>query len=129
MWSYKTQPCEKGGVSQEGEKKKKSVAFKAGTSSKSKGKAKKEESSDDENACACDDEDEEMALFVHRFGKLMKKGYGAKRRKETSKNKEQSRRCYMCKSKDHLVAECPYNSDTYDEKNDKDKKKDKRRRK
>jgi hypothetical protein len=35
----------------------------------------------------------------------------------------------MCKSKDHLVAECPYNSDTYDEKNDKDKKKDKRRRK
>jgi hypothetical protein len=105
------------------------VAFKAGTSSKSKGKAKKEESSDDENACACDDEDEEMALFVHRFGKLMKKGYGAKRRKETSKNKEQSRRCYMCKSKDHLVAECPYNSDTYDEKNDKDKKKDKRRRK
>jgi hypothetical protein len=79
---------ERDGVSQEDEKNKKSVAFKATSPSKIKGKTKKEESSDDECSSACDDEDEEMALFVWRFGKFMKKkGYGAKRRKASSKNK------------------------------------------
>ena len=63
--------------------------------------------------------------FVWRFGKFMKKkGYGARKRRDQSKNKEQPRRCYKCKSKDHLVAECPYNSDSDDDK--KEKKKDKK---
>jgi hypothetical protein len=48
------------------------VAFKARTSFKSKGNSKKEESSDDEHA-SCDDKEEEMTLFVHYFGKFMKK--------------------------------------------------------
>jgi len=85
-----TYRVERDGVIQE-EEKKKSVAFKAGTSSsKSKGKAKKEEPSDDEESNACDDEDEdeEMALFVRRFDKFMKKkGYGARKRRDQSKNK------------------------------------------
>ena len=65
-----------------------------------------------------------MALFVKRFGKFMvKKGYRARRKKSSSKNKEQSRRCFKCGSKDHLVAQCPYNSDN-DDNNKKNKKKD-----
>ena len=66
---------------------KKSVAFKA--ASLSKGKAKQDTSSEDEGSCSWDDEyDEKMALFVKRFGKFMvKKGYRAKRKKSSSKNK------------------------------------------
>jgi hypothetical protein len=63
---------ERDGVAQGEEKKKNSVAFKARTSFKSKGNSKKEESSDDEHA-SCDDKEEEMTLFVHYFGKFMKK--------------------------------------------------------
>jgi hypothetical protein len=67
--------------------------------------------------------DDEMALFVKRFGKFMvKKGYRARRKKSSSKNKEESRRCFKCGSKDHLVAQCPYNSD-----NDDDDKKSKKK--
>jgi hypothetical protein len=57
------------------------VAFKAKTSStKGKSKAKKEESSDDDQASGGDEE--EIPLFVRRFGKFMKKGYGAKKRSD-----------------------------------------------
>ena len=66
-----------------------------------------------------------MVLFVKRFGKfMMKKGYRARRKKSSSKNKEESRRCFNCGSKDNLVAQCPYNSDKDDDK--KNKKKDKK---
>jgi hypothetical protein len=51
-----------------------------------------------------------MALFVHKFGRFMKKGYGARKRRDNDKNKEYVRRCYNCKSPDHVVADCPYNS-------------------
>jgi hypothetical protein len=74
-------------------KKKKSVAFKASTSSKSKNKAKKEESSDHEDAS--DFDEEAMPLFVRKFDKFMKKkGYGARKRRDNCKNKDQVRRCY-----------------------------------
>jgi hypothetical protein len=64
-----------------------------------------------------------MALFVRKMGKFMKKkkGYGVKKRRDH--NKEYVRRCYKCKSKDHVVADCPYNSD-----NDEDEKKEKKER-
>jgi hypothetical protein len=56
-------------------------------------------------------DDEKMALFVKRFGKFMvKKGYRARRKKSSSKNKEELRRCFNCGSKDHLVAQYLYNS-------------------
>ena len=53
------------------------------------------------------------------MGKFMKKkGYGARKRRDHIENKEYMRRCYNCKSPDHVVADCPYNSD-----NDEDEKK------
>ena len=70
-----------------------------------------------------------MTLFVKRFGKFMvKKGYCARRKKSSSKNKEESRRCFNYGSKDHLVAQCPYNSDNDDD-DKKSKKKDKKDKK
>ena len=81
--------------------KKKSVAFKA---TSSKGKAKQETSSEEDDSWDDDDDDEKMALFVKRFGKFMvKKGYRARRKKSSFKNKEESRRCFKCGSKDHLL--------------------------
>ncbi|XP_066333937.1 uncharacterized protein [Miscanthus floridulus] len=105
--------------------KKKSMAFKA-TSSKNKGK-KKVESSEDEEASTCEEvDDEDLALFVRRFGKFMnKKGYGARKKRDQSKNKKFTRRCYKCRSKDHLIGDCPYNSDNDDD----DKKKGKKEKK
>ncbi|XP_066341626.1 protein PXR1-like [Miscanthus floridulus] len=120
-------------LAMEEDKKKKSVAFKAGTSSsknKSKGKAKKEESSDEE--CSHDDSDDEaLAFFVCKFGKMMKKkGYGARKRRDHFKNKEYVRLCYKCKSPNHVVADCPYNSDNEDnEKKNKKEKKEKKEKK
>ena len=74
-------------------------------------------------------DDEKMALFIERFGKfMMKKGYRARRNKSLSNNKKESRRCFNCGSKDHLVAQCPYNSDNDDD-NKKSKKKDKKEKK
>jgi hypothetical protein len=108
------------------EKKKKSVLFKASTSSKSKGKARKEESNCDEEAS--DFDDESMALFVRKMGKFIKKGYGARKRRDH--NKEYVRRCYKCKGIDHVVADCPYNCDNDDdEKKEKKKKKKKEKKK
>jgi len=116
----------------EEDKKKKSVAFKAGTSSsknKSKGKAKKEESSDEE--CSHDDSDDEaLALFVRKFGKMKKKkGYGARKRRDHFKNKEYVRLCYKCKSPDRIVADCSYNSDNEDNEKKKNKKEKRKKEK
>jgi hypothetical protein len=68
-----------------------------------------------------------MTLFVKKFGKFMVKDYHARRKKSSSKNKEESKRCFKCGSKDHLVVQCPYNSDNDDDK--KSKKKDKKEKK
>jgi hypothetical protein len=38
-------------------------------------------------------------------------------------------RCYKCKSKDHVVADCPYNSDNDEDKKKKKEKKDKKEKK
>ena len=66
--------------------KKKSVAFKA--TSSSKGKAKQKSSSEDEDLSFDEMDDEKMALFVKRFSKFMvKKGYCARKKKSSSKNK------------------------------------------
>jgi hypothetical protein len=82
---------------------KKSVAFKA--TSSSKGKTKQDTLSEDDDLSFDGIDDEKMALFVKRFGRFMvKKGYHARRKKSSSKNKEESRRCFKCRSKDHLVA-------------------------
>ena len=70
-----------------------------------------ESSSEDEDLSFDEMDDEKMALFVKRVGKFMvKKGYRTRRKKSSCKNKEESRRCFKCGSKDHLVAQCPYKS-------------------
>jgi hypothetical protein len=70
-----------------------------------------------------------MALFVKRFGKFMeKKGYHVRRKKSSSRSNDEARRCFKCSSKDHLVAQCPYNSDNDDD-DKKSKKKDKKEKK
>ena len=106
---------------EEEDKKKKSIAFKArSSSSKNKGKSKKE-SSDDEDLSDIDDK--AMALFVRKMGKFMKKkGYGARKRRDHTKSKEYVRRCYNCKSLDHVIADCPYNSDNDEDEKNKHKK-------
>ena len=108
-------------------KKKKSVAFKA--TSSSKGKAKQESLGEDEDSSFDEFNDEKMALFVKRFGKFMvKKGYHARTNKSSSRNKDEARRCFKYGSKDHLVAQCPYNSENEDD-DKKGKKKDKKEKK
>jgi hypothetical protein len=110
----------------EKDEKKKSVVFKA--TSSLKGKAKQDTSSEDDDSSFDDMDDEKMALFVKRFGKFMvKKGYCARRKKSSSKSKDEARRCFMCGSKDHLIAQCPYNSENEDD--DKKDKKDKKEKK
>jgi adenosylmethionine-8-amino-7-oxononanoate aminotransferase len=52
---------------------------------------------------------------------MVKKGYHGRRKKSSSKNKEESRKCFKCGSKDHLVAQCPYNSDNDDDDDKKSK--------
>ena len=54
---------------------------------------------------------------------MMKKGYRARRKKSSSRSKDEPRRYFKCNSKDHLIADCPYNSD-----NDDDNKKDKEKK-
>jgi hypothetical protein len=105
---------------------KKGLAFKA---TSSKGKAMQDTSSEDEGSFSWDgNDDKKMALFVKRFGKFkVKNGYRARRKKSSSKNKEESRRCFKCESKDHLVTQCPYNSDNDDD--DKNSKKEKKEKK
>ena len=63
---------------------------------------------------------------MRKMGKFMKKGYGARKRRDH--NKEYVRRCYKCKSLDHVVVDCPYNSDN-DEDDKKKHKKDKSEKK
>ena len=72
-----------------------------------------------------------MALFVRKFGRFMKKkGYGLRKRRDNNKSKEYVRRCYNYKSSDHVVADCPYNSDNdEDEKKHKKDKKEKKEKK
>ena len=46
---------------------------------------------------------------------MVKKGYHARRKKSSSRNKDEARRCFKCGSKNHLVAQCPYNSENEDD--------------
>jgi flagellar hook-length control protein FliK len=105
------------------DKKKKSMAFKASTSSKSKDKAKKEASNEDEDAS--DINDEAMTLLVRKMGKFIKKrGYGVRKRRDHMK--EHVRLCYKCKSPDHIVVDCPYNSDNEEDEKEEEEKKEKK---
>jgi hypothetical protein len=59
---------------------------------------------------------------------MNKKGCGMRKRRDNSKNKEYIRLCYKYKSHDHVVAECPYNSDNEDNEKKKSKKEKKEKK-
>ena len=70
------------------------MAFKA---TSSKGKAKQDSSSGDEDSSFDEFDDEKMALFVKRFVKFMvKEGYHARRKKSSSRNKDEARSPWPC---------------------------------
>jgi hypothetical protein len=74
-----------------------------------------------------------MTLFVKIFDKFMvKKGYRVRRKKSSSRSKDEARRCFKC-GNNHLISQCPYNSDNDDhdkkgKRKDKKEKKEKKRR-
>ena len=55
---------------------------------------------------------------------MKKKGHHTRNRRDHFKNKEYVRLCYKCKSPNHVVAECPYNSEN--DENDKKYKSEKK---
>jgi hypothetical protein len=82
--------------------------------------------SEDEDASDIDNE--VMALLVRKMGKFIKKrGYGARKRRDHMK--EHVRLCYKCKSPDHIIADCPYNSDNEEDKKEKKEEKKKKKEK
>ena len=58
---------------------------------------------------------------------MKKKAYHTRKRRDYFKNKEYVMLCYKCKSPDHIVEDCPYNSDN--DEHDKKKKKEKNEKK
>jgi hypothetical protein len=102
--------------------KKKEIAFKANKKSKNK-QVVVDSSSEEEDSSECDDED--MALFMKKFKKYIKKKMflkGDKKFKSTTK-----RTCYNCGKHGHFIANCPFErrDDDDDKKKYKPYKKDK----
>jgi hypothetical protein len=54
--------------------------------------------------------------------------YHTRKRRDHSKNKKYARLYYKCKSPDHIVADCPYNSDNEDNEKKKNKKEKKEKK-
>jgi hypothetical protein len=84
---------------------KQEITFKANKKSKNKQEVIESSSEEEEeDSSECDDED--MALFMKKFNKYIKKkkfAKGDKRLKTTSK-----RICYNCGKHDHFIANCPF---------------------
>ena len=82
------------------------IALKA--SKKSRGKEKVEESSSEEDESSNMD-DEEMALFIRRFKRFMKKERYNKGDNKKDKSRTRGKRsCYNCGKSGYFIANCPY---------------------
>jgi hypothetical protein len=78
-----------------------SIALKVKTSKA----VEKEESDDEENGS---ESDEELALFVKKFNKVMKKKNGQFRRGQSSRrNAFNDRKCFECAEPGHIAMNCP----------------------
>jgi NACalpha-BTF3-like transcription factor len=108
---------------------KQEIALKANKKSKNKqvvvessSEEEEEEEEEEEDSFECDAKD--MALFMKKFKKYMKKKFlkGDKKLKSTTK-----RTCYNCDKHGHFIANCPfkYRDDDDDKKKNKPYKKDK----
>jgi hypothetical protein len=97
------------------DEKKKNVAFQA--------QGSKEDSDDD---CNGDESDEEMALFVRRFIRFMKKRNYGKKEQSSKKNPFGDKKCFDCGELDHIIINCPNKKD---DKNKKDKRDDDKKKK
>jgi hypothetical protein len=94
-----------------------SIALKA----KASKAIEKEESDDEENGS---ESDEELALFVKKFNKFMKKKKGQPRRGQTSRrNAFNDRKCFECGEPDHIAMNCPSKKKKKGKDGDDDKKK------
>ncbi|XP_025822376.1 uncharacterized protein LOC112898224 [Panicum hallii] len=78
-------------------------------SSKVKVDVSSSDSSDDEDDSGSSGEIGDVALFMRKYKKVLKReGYMFTKRKFTNKKK---RTCYKCGSTEHLIAECPLNNE------------------
>jgi hypothetical protein len=81
----------------------------------------KEESEDEGNGS---ESDEELALFVNKFNKFMRKKKGQPRRGQTSrKNAFNDRKCFECGEPGHITMNCPSKKNKGKDGDDKKKKK------
>jgi hypothetical protein len=105
--------------------KKQGIALKANKSKKKKvlieSPSEEEEEEEEEEDSEKEYDEDEMALFIKKFNKFIKK---RRPYKEERKEKQRSKRvCYNCGKNGHFMAQCPYERKKED--NDKRKKFDK----
>nr|AAM08642.1 Putative copia-type pol polyprotein [Oryza sativa Japonica Group] len=89
-------------------------------------KAKEEEEENRKSKSKAEIDDEEMALFVKKFGKFMRrsgffKGGSSKHYSNKSSGRHSARVCYVCKEPGHFIADCPHLKDGSHIKEDKKK--------
>nr|ABF94881.1 retrotransposon protein, putative, Ty1-copia subclass, expressed [Oryza sativa Japonica Group] len=99
-------------------------------------KAKEEEEENRKSKSMAEIDGEEMALFVKKFGKFMRrsgffKGGSSKHYSNKSSGRHSARVCYVCKETGHFIADCPHLKDGSHIKEDKKKgeKKDEKKEK
>ncbi|XP_066159889.1 uncharacterized protein [Oryza sativa Japonica Group] len=99
-------------------------------------KAKEEEEENRKSKSKAEINDEEMALFVKKFGKFMRrsgffKGGSSKHYSNKSSGRHSAKVCYVCKAPGHFIVDCPHLKDGSHIKEDKKKseKKDEKKEK
>nr|CAE02851.4 OSJNBa0014F04.17 [Oryza sativa Japonica Group] len=99
-------------------------------------KAKKEEEENRKSKSKAEIDDEEMALFVKKFSKFMRrsgffKGGSSNHYSNKSSGRHSTRVCYVCKEPGHFITDCPHLKDGSHIKEDKKKgeKKDEKKEK
>lgn len=88
-------------------------------------KAKEEEEENRKSKSKAEIDDEEMALFVKKFGKFMRrsgffKGGSSKHYSNKSSGRHSAKVCYVCKEPGHFIVDCPHLKDGSHIKEDKE---------